>query len=69
MKLTWAGRVVPPPTVPTSMDGIEHDMYKSLPSFTLRHQILLNRLGTYASRIVIQFDDSTFCAGSCPHAK
>jgi hypothetical protein len=31
----WAGRWVPPPTVPTSIEGIVHEMYRSLPSSVL----------------------------------
>jgi hypothetical protein len=48
--------LVPPPTVPTSIEGMLHVMRRSSPSLI-------------ASMRVIQFDDSTFCAGSCPVAK
>ena len=50
-----AARWVPPPTVPTSMDGIVQLMCKSIPSFD-------------GVSCVMQLDDSTFCAGSCPQA-
>mmetsp|Transcript_1520 Transcript_1520/g.3959 ORF Transcript_1520/g.3959 Transcript_1520/m.3959 type:complete len:221 (-) Transcript_1520:1623-2285(-) len=50
-----AGNDVPPPTVPTSMLGIVQHIHKSpLTSSSIR---------------VMQLDDSTFCAGSCPVAK
>ncbi|KAF0499396.1 3-hydroxy-3-methylglutaryl-coenzyme A reductase [Gigaspora margarita] len=49
----------PSPTVPTSIDGIVHVMCKSL-VFVIGLSI--------ASIIFIQFELSTFCAGSCPVA-
>mmetsp|Transcript_1132 Transcript_1132/g.2546 ORF Transcript_1132/g.2546 Transcript_1132/m.2546 type:complete len:221 (+) Transcript_1132:424-1086(+) len=51
----WAGREVPPPTVPTSMLGIVQHIHRSPLSCS--------------SISVIQLEDSTFCAGSCPVAK
>jgi len=49
------GRDVPPPTVPTSREGMVTLMYKSpLGSFSIS---------------VMQLDDSTFWAGSCPVAR
>ncbi|VEU40590.1 unnamed protein product [Pseudo-nitzschia multistriata] len=50
-----AGSEVPPPTVPTSMLGIVQHIQRSPFSFS--------------SIRVMQLEDSTFCAGSCPVAK
>mmetsp|Transcript_12201 Transcript_12201/g.34424 ORF Transcript_12201/g.34424 Transcript_12201/m.34424 type:complete len:238 (-) Transcript_12201:703-1416(-) len=50
----WEGRWVPPPTVPTSMDGMETEQYM-LPS-------------SFSSNWVMQLDDSTTWAGSWPVA-
>mmetsp|Transcript_4765 Transcript_4765/g.7562 ORF Transcript_4765/g.7562 Transcript_4765/m.7562 type:complete len:201 (-) Transcript_4765:309-911(-) len=50
-----AGSPVPPPTVPTSMLGMVHDIHRS-PS------------GVSSMR-VMQLELSTFCAGSCPVAR
>mmetsp|Transcript_35788 Transcript_35788/g.83528 ORF Transcript_35788/g.83528 Transcript_35788/m.83528 type:complete len:308 (+) Transcript_35788:566-1489(+) len=47
-------RMVPPPTVPTSIDGIVHEMWRSSPA---------------AEMSVMHCDDSTFCAASCPVAR
>lgn len=47
-----AGNIVPPPIVPNSMDGIVHEIYKSLLS------------GPHGSIIVMQFELPTFWAGS-----
>mmetsp|Transcript_53840 Transcript_53840/g.109506 ORF Transcript_53840/g.109506 Transcript_53840/m.109506 type:complete len:306 (-) Transcript_53840:1017-1934(-) len=50
----WAGSVVPPPTVPTSTDGMVTDMSKSSPE---------------RSMSVMQLEDSTFWAASWPVAR
>ena len=52
---TWAARCVPPPTVPVSIDGMVHAKYRSSPLL-------------HGSMLMMQLDDSTFCAGSCPVA-
>mmetsp|Transcript_38031 Transcript_38031/g.80968 ORF Transcript_38031/g.80968 Transcript_38031/m.80968 type:complete len:220 (+) Transcript_38031:1790-2449(+) len=49
-------RMVPPPTVPTSIEGIVQEMCRSLPSLA-------------AERRVIHCEDSMFCAASCPVAR
>ena len=49
----WGGSMVPPPTVPISMEGMVQVMYRSsplVPAFSIR---------------VMQFELATFCAGSC----
>lgn len=52
-----AGSCVPPPTVPISIEGIVHDMYKSFPS------------SPHGSIKVIQLLLPTFCAGSLKYNK
>ena len=54
-------RCVPPPTVPTSIDGIVTEIRSAAP--------LPSASGGTASMSVMQFDDSTFCAASWPVAR
>lgn len=49
----WGGRTVPPPTVPSSIEGIVQLMYKSL------------WVGPVASIRVRQLELAMFWAGSC----
>jgi hypothetical protein len=56
--------------VPTSIEGMETEIWRS--PFTL-HVVstCLNDFGavTYLFMIVMQLEDSTTCAGSCPVAR
>mmetsp|Transcript_22188 Transcript_22188/g.51237 ORF Transcript_22188/g.51237 Transcript_22188/m.51237 type:complete len:287 (+) Transcript_22188:168-1028(+) len=56
----WAGSEVPPPTVPTSIEGIEHEICRSGPPSPSE---------SIASRSVMQFELSITCAGSWPVAR
>mmetsp|Transcript_70274 Transcript_70274/g.120697 ORF Transcript_70274/g.120697 Transcript_70274/m.120697 type:complete len:328 (-) Transcript_70274:157-1140(-) len=61
----WAGSEVPPPTVPTSMEGMVTLMCRSSSSPSS-----LPPVGDgMASNNVMQLADSTTCAGSCPQAR
>lgn len=53
----WAGRIVPPPTVPTSREGIVQEMKRSFPS------------SPHGSMRVMQLLLPTFCAGSWQKGK
>lgn len=64
---------MPPPTVPTSMEGMEQVINRSSPSLILENGSQKVRLekqktryenSTHASINVMQFELSTFCAGS-----
>lgn len=61
----WGARMVPPPTVPTSIEGMEQVMSRSSPSLMLRDQLEFDsqdkgKEKTYDSINVIHILDSTF---------
>jgi hypothetical protein len=62
----WGSRMVPPPMVPTSIEGIETEIWR-LP-FTLSNVSKLQWLwgirNAYLFMMVMQLADSTTCAGS-----
>lgn len=51
-QVAWGERMVPPPTVPISMEGMVQEMVRSSPLAPLR------------SIRVMQLELATFCAGS-----
>jgi hypothetical protein len=70
----WGSRIVPPPMVPTSIEGMETETWRFPFTLELIRFLLLGymggeEVGTYFVIMVMQFADSTTCAGSCPVAK
>jgi len=69
----WGSRMVPPPMVPTSMEGMETEIWRFplrlRKSVSIASVVINRRMSAYFLMTVMQLLLSTFWAGSWPVAR